>query len=152
MPRRKKPLSPFHYFNSSREVVMMYVRLPLGLRNFETCWPSAASTSAPRRSATGGTALGRCLPPTSADIRRQRVSCMRGFRQWRWHLDEMCVKLSGEMVYLWPAVDQEGQILESYITKTRHKAAALTFMKKALNRHGAPEAITPDGLRSYTQQ
>jgi putative transposase len=53
------------------------------------------------------------------------------------------------MVYLWRAVDQEGEILESYITRTRDKAAALTFMKKALKRHGWPEAITTDGLRSY---
>ena len=61
----------------------------------------------------------------------------------------MYVKLNGEMVYLWRAVDQEGEILESYITKTRDKDAALTFMKKALKRHGKPEAITTDGLRSY---
>ena len=74
---------------------------------------------------------------------------MRGFRHWRWHLDEMYVKLNGEMVYLWRAVDQEGEILESYVTKTRDKAAALTFMKKALKRHGSPVAITTDGLRSY---
>jgi putative transposase len=40
-------------------------------------------------------------------------------------------------------------VLESYVTKTRDKAAALTFMRKALKRHGSPEAITTDGLRSY---
>jgi len=40
-------------------------------------------------------------------------------------------------------------VLESYVTKTRDKGAALTFMKKALKRHGSPEAITTDGLRSY---
>jgi putative transposase len=61
----------------------------------------------------------------------------------------MYVKLNGEMVYLWRAVDQEGEVLESYSTKTRDKDAALTFMKKALTRHGSPEAITTDGLRSY---
>ena len=74
---------------------------------------------------------------------------MRGFRHWRWHLDEIYVKLNGEMVYLWRAVDHEGEILESYITKTRDKDAALRFMKKTLKRHGSPEAITTDGLRSY---
>ena len=87
-------------------------------------------------------------PMFARDIRRQRVSRMRGFRHWRWHLDEMYVKLNGEMVYLWRAVDHEGEILESYITRTRDKDAALTFMKKALKRHGSPEAITTD-LRSY---
>ena len=53
------------------------------------------------------------------------------------------------MVYLWRAVDHEGEILERYITKTRDKAAALAFMKKALRRHGAPAKITTDGLKSY---
>jgi putative transposase len=57
--------------------------------------------------------------------------------------------MGGEMHYLWRAVDQEGEVLESYVTKTRDKAAALAFRKKALKRHGSPEAITADGLRSY---
>jgi putative transposase len=74
---------------------------------------------------------------------------MRGFRHWKWHLDEMYVKLNGEMVYLWRAVDHEGEILESYVTKKRDKSAALTFMKKALKRHGQVETIVTDGLKSY---
>nr|WP_223798852.1 DDE-type integrase/transposase/recombinase [Sphingomonas nostoxanthinifaciens] len=47
------------------------------------------------------------------------------------------------------SVDHEGEILESYVTKKRDKGAALRFMKKALKRHGSPEAVTTDGLRSY---
>ena len=74
---------------------------------------------------------------------------MRGVIHWRWHLDEVYVKINGEMHYLWRAVDHEGEILESYVTKTRDKAAALAFMKKALKRHGSPEAVTTDGLASY---
>ena len=74
---------------------------------------------------------------------------MRGFRHWRWHLDEMYVKLNGEMVYLWRAVDHEGEILESFVTKKRDKSAALVFMKKALKRHGSPRTVVTDGLRSY---
>jgi putative transposase len=50
---------------------------------------------------------------------------------------------------LWRAVDQEGEILESHVTKSRDKQAALAFMKKALKRHGSPEKITTDGLQSY---
>lgn len=88
-------------------------------------------------------------PLFAADIRRQRVGRMRGFRQWRWHLDEMYVRLNGEMVYLWRAVDHEGEILESYVTKKRDKSAALRFLKKAMKRHGRPEAVVTDGLRSY---
>jgi putative transposase len=61
----------------------------------------------------------------------------------------MYVKLNGEMVYLWRAVDHEGEVLESYVTRTQDKGAALAFMKKALKRHGSQEAITTNGLRSY---
>nr|WP_223798799.1 IS6 family transposase [Sphingomonas nostoxanthinifaciens] len=85
----------------------------------------------------------------ASEVRQQRVSYMRGFRQWRWHLDEVFVKINGETHYLWRAVDHEGEILESYVTKTRDKKAALAFMKKALKRNGSPERITADGLRSY---
>ena len=53
------------------------------------------------------------------------------------------------MHYLWRAVDHEGEILESYVTKKRYKSAALAFMRKALKRHGKAEAIVTDGLRSY---
>lgn len=60
----------------------------------------------------------------AADIRRQRVSQMRGFRHWRWYLDEVYVKTNGEMHYLWRAVDQEGEALESNASKTRDKDAA----------------------------
>ena len=73
---------------------------------------------------------------------------MRGFRHWKWHLDEMYVRVNGQMVYLWRAVDHEGEVLESCVTRTHDKAAALRFMKKALERHGSPLAITTDGLRS----
>jgi putative transposase len=62
----------------------------------------------------------------------------------------MYVKLNGEMVYLWRAVDHEDEVLESFVSKVRDKKAALIFMKKALKRHGSPEAITTDGLRSYS--
>lgn len=47
------------------------------------------------------------------------------------------------------AVDQDGEIFESYVTKTRDKAAALVFLKKGLKRHGRAEKIVTDGLPSY---
>jgi len=126
--------------------VMMYVRFPLSLRNVEDLLFERGIDICHE---TVRHWLNRFGPLFAGDIRRQRVSRMRRFRHWRWHLDEMYVKLNGEMVYLWRAVDQEGEILESYITKTRDKDAALRFMKKALKRHGSPAVITTDGLRSY---
>lgn len=53
------------------------------------------------------------------------------------------------MRYLWRAVDHEGEVLESFVTKTRDKAAALKFIKRATKRHGQPKAVVTDGLRSY---
>jgi putative transposase len=148
MPRSD---NPFHYFHSSPEVirlvVMMYVRFPLSLRNVEDILFERGIDLCHETVRLWWNRFG---PMFAADIRRQRVSHMRGFRQWRWHLDEVYVKLDGEMVYLWRAVDHEGEILESFVTKKRDKAAALAFMKKALKRHGRPEAIVTDGLRSYT--
>jgi putative transposase len=61
----------------------------------------------------------------------------------------MYVKLNGEMIYLWRAVDHDSEVIESYVTRTRDKAAALAFMKKTLKRHGSPEVIASDGLCSY---
>ncbi len=150
MPRPKKPASPFRYFNSSPEVirlvVMMYVRFPLSLRNVEDLLFERGIDICHETVRHWWNRFG---PLFAADIRRQRVSRMRGFRQWRWHLDEMYVKINGEMHYLWRAVDHEGEVLESFATRTRDKAAALRFMKKTLKRHGSPEAIATDGLRSY---
>ena len=85
----------------------------------------------------------------AAEIRRKRVQRMRAFTHWRWHLDEIYVKISGEMRYLWRAVDHEGEVLESFATVERDKAAALRFMKKLMRRHGSAQAIVTDGLRSY---
>ena len=85
----------------------------------------------------------------AAEIRKKRVQNIRAHTHWRWHLDEIYVKINGEMRYLWRAVDHEGEVLESYVTTTRDKAAALAFIKKAMKRHGRPQAVVTDGLRSY---
>lgn len=74
---------------------------------------------------------------------------MRGFRHCKWHLGEVYAKINGEMHYLRRAVDHEGEVLESYVTKKRNKFAALAFMKKALKRHGRAEKIVTDRLKSY---
>ena len=58
-------------------------------------------SSAVRHLPLDGAALVEPVGPLfAADIRRQRASRMRGFRQWRWHLDEAYVKINGEMHYL----------------------------------------------------
>ena len=151
MSRRSAPKSSlFRYFNSSPEVirlvVMMYVRFPLSLSNVEDLLFERGIDICHETVRLWWNRFG---PMFAADIRRQRVSRMRGIRHWRWHVDEVFVKINGERHYLWRAVDHEGEILESYVTKKRDKAAALVFLKKALKRHGRAEAIVTDGLRSY---
>jgi putative transposase len=83
----------------------------------------------------------------AAEIRKRRVEGMRS-SHWRWHLDEMFVKINGEKHYLWRAVDHEGEVLESFVTKTRDKKAALKFLKKTMRRHGRPDKFVTDELRS----
>ena len=142
--------NPFRYFNSSPEVirlvVMMYVRFPLSLRNVEDLLFERGIDICHETVRLWWNRFG---PLFAADIRRQRVSRMRGFRHWRWHFDEVFVKINGERHYLWRAVDHEGEVLESYVIKKRDKSAALQFFKKALKRHGSPATIVTDGLKSY---
>ena len=150
MARRPKPPNPFRWFDSSPEVirlvVMMYVRYPLSLRNVEDLLHERGIDICHETVRLWWTRFG---PMFAAEIRRKRVDRMRQHTHWRWHLDEVYVRINGEMRYLWRAVDHEGEVLESFVTKERDKAAALKFIKKALKRHGSPRAITTDGLRSY---
>ena len=124
----------------------MYVRFPLSLRNVEDLLFERGVDICHETVRQWWNRFG---PMFAGDIRRQRVSRMRGFRHWRWQLNEMYVKINGKMAYLWRAVDHEGEVLESYVIKTGDKAGGLTFMKKTLKRHGSPKAITTDSLRSY---
>ena len=64
-------------------------------------------------------------------------------------MDEVFVKVNGKRHYLWRAVDHEGEVLESCVTKRRDKRAASKFLKKAMRRHGIAEEIVTDRLPSY---
>ena len=85
----------------------------------------------------------------AAKISGKRVDAMRAHRHWRWHLDEVYVKINGVTHYLWRAADHEGGVLESVVTKTRDCKASLKFLKKLMKRHGRPQVIVTDRLRSY---
>ena len=109
------------------------------------CCTSAESKTAMRQCGTGGTGSDRCLPPRFAAGASRRCA----HRQWQWHLGEVYVKINGVTHYLWRAVDHEGEVLESIVTKTRDRKAALKFLKKSIKRHGRTENIVTDRLRSY---
>ena len=59
------------------------------------------------------------------------------------------MKINGETHDLWRAVDHEGEVLESDVTKHRDRKAALKFLRKSMKRYGNPEVIVTDKLRSY---
>ena len=68
----------------------------------------------------------------------------------RWHLDEMVVSLSGKQMYMWRAVDGEGEVLEILVQPRRDKAAAMRLLRKLLRRQGfVPTVVVTDKLRSY---
>jgi len=69
---------------------------------------------------------------------------MRAHSNWQWHLDEVFVKINGVTHYLWRAVDHEGEVLESYVTKRRDRKAALKFLRKIMKRYGKPHVIVTD--------
>src|SRR5207249_6563569 len=80
--------------------------------------------------------------------RRLRRSRPRSSK--RWHLDEMVVRIAGKHMYLWRAVDHEGEVLEILVQRRRDKRAAVKLMRKLLRKQGfAPETVTTDKLRSY---
>ena len=68
----------------------------------------------------------------------------------RWHLDEMVVKIDCKRMYLWRAVDDEGEVLDMLVQERRNKAAALKLLRKFLKNHGVhPVAIVTDKRASY---
>ena len=67
-----------------------------------------------------------------------------------WHLDEVYLKIDGRMVYLWRAVDAEGEVLDVLVQSKRNKHAALKLMRKLLKKYAfVPERLVTDDLRSY---
>src|SRR6267378_5762803 len=68
----------------------------------------------------------------------------------RWHLDEMVVRIAGKRMYLWRAVDHEGEILDVLLQRRRDRRAAVKLMRKLLRKQGfAPKRVTIDQLGSY---
>ena len=142
--------SPFRYFKTSPEIirlaVMMYVRFPLSLRNVEDLLHERGIEISHETVRFWWNRFG---PMFAAEIRRKRVSRMRAYSNWQWHLDEVFVRINGSTHYLWRAVDHEGEVLESYVTKRRDRKAALKFLRKSMKRHGRAEVLVTDKLRSY---
>jgi putative transposase len=141
--------NPFRYFNSSPEVirltVMLYIRYPLSLRQVEDILFERGIDICHETVRLWWNRFG---PMFAAEIRKKRVQ-YGSYSNWRWHLDEVFVRINGVPHYLWRAVDHEGEVLEVYASKRRDRRAALRFLKRVMKRYGRPKAIVTDRLKSY---
>jgi len=141
---------PFKYFKTSPEIirlaVMMYIRFPLSLRNVEDLLHERGIDVSHETIRFWWHRFG---PMFASEIRRKRIEKLRAFSNWRWHIDEVFVKINGERHYLWRAVDHEGEVLDAVVTKRRNKKAALKFLRKLMRRFGRPKEIVTDRLPSY---
>ncbi len=125
---------------------MMYIRYPLSLRQVEDLLFERGIDISHETVRLWWNRFG---PMFAAEIRKRRIRECRCYPQWRWHLDEVFVKINGETHYLWRAVDHEGEVLEVLATKRRDRKAALKFLKRTMKRYGRPRTIVTDRLRSY---
>jgi putative transposase len=125
---------------------MLYVRFPLSLRNVEDLLHERGIEISHETVRFWWNRFG---PLFAEEIRKNRVSRTRSCTNWKWHMDEVFVKINGETDYLWRAVDHEGEVLESYVTKRRDRMVALKLFRKTMKRYGQPGIIVTDKLRSY---
>ena len=142
--------NPFRYFKTSPEIirlaVMMCVRFPLSLRNVEDLLHERGINISHETVRYWWNRFG---PIFAANIRQKRIQRECNWRQWQWHLDEVFVKINGDTFYLWRAVDHEGEVLESFVTKRRDHRVALKFLRKAMKQYGSPKVVVTDRIRSY---
>jgi putative transposase len=84
-------------------------------------------------------------PLIAADLQKRRPK-----PHPTWHLDEFYLRIDGRMLYLWRAVDAEGEVLDVLVQSKRNKHAALKLMRKLLKKYAfVPERLVTDDLRSY---
>jgi transposase-like protein len=109
-----------------------------------------------RRGTACGTGLDICYETVRCWVLKLGPMIARRLRQCRarpsnrWHLDEMMVRIAGERMYLWPAVDHECEVLDISVQRRRDTRAALRLMCKLLKKQGfAPKLLVTDKLRSY---
>ena len=125
------------------QAIWLYLRFTLSLRDVEDLLAErgvAVSYETVRRW------VNHFGPMIAADLRKRRLK-----PHATWHLDEVYLKIDGRMVYLWRAVDAEGEVLDVLVQSKRNKHAALKLMRKLLKKYAfVPERLVTDDLRSYS--
>ena len=125
---------------------MMYIRFPLSLRQVEDLLHERGIDVSYETVRFWWNRFG---PLFATEVQKKRTAQITSHMQWRWHIDEVFVKIGGKNYYLWRAVDHEGEVLESLVTKKRDRKAALRFLRKTMKNYGSPKVIVTDKLRSY---
>ena len=134
----------YHHFPSLviRHAVWLYLRFTLSYRDVEDLLAERGldvSYETIRRWVL------KFRPAYARELRRRRSRASA-----RWHLDEMIIRIGGERMYLWRAVDDEGEILDMLVQRRRDKRAAVRLMRNLLKKCGfVPAVIVTDRLRSY---
>jgi transposase-like protein len=127
-----------------RQAIWLYLRFTLSLRDVEDLLAERGiivSYETVRRW------VNHFGPRIAAELRKRRPRPHAS-----WYLDEMYLKIAGRMVYLWRAVDAEGEVLDLLIQSKRNKPAALKLMRKLLKKYGfVPNRLTTDKLPSYVR-
>jgi putative transposase len=125
-----------------QQAIWLYLRFILGLRDVEDLLAERGimvSYETVRRW------VNHFGPMIAADLRKRRPKPHRTR-----HLDEVYLKIAGRMVYLWRAVDAEGEVLDVLVQSRRNKRTALKLMRKLLKKYGfVPDKLVTDELRSY---
>ena len=125
-----------------RHAVWLYFRFTLSFRDVEELLA--------QRGIEASYEAIRCWTLKFGQAFAQNLRRSRPKSTGRWHLDEMVVTIGGKRMWLWRAVDDEGEVLDMLVQKRRNTGAALRLLRKLLKNQGIhPETIVTDKLASY---
>src|SRR5216684_2199197 len=125
-----------------QRAVWLYYRFTLSLRDVEELLAERGIEVTHETIRQWGIQFG---PVIARDLRSRRPR-----PHSRWHMDEMFVSIGGKRMYLWRAVDHEGEVLDCLVQSRRNKRAATKLMQKLLKKYGfVPTTIVTDHLAAY---
>ncbi len=125
-----------------RQAVWLYYRFSLSLREVEEILAERGVDVSYEAIRCWCSKFGRQI---ARNLKRKRPAPSP-----RWHLDEMVSRIGGKHLYLWRAVDDEGEVLGTTVARRRDGKTATSFLKKLLQEQPVkPEIIVTDGLKSY---
>ena len=125
-----------------QQAIWLYLRFTLSLRDVEDLLAERGVTVSYETVRRWVNHFG---PMVAADLQKRRPK-----PHSIWHLDEVYLKIDGRMVYLWRAVDAEGEVFDVLVQSKRNKHAALKLMRKLLKKYAfVPQRLVTDDLRSY---